>query len=54
MAYLNRLIAPILSGRADFTKGNRFAELDEFITMPLKRRIGKMGLSFVTKAASDY
>jgi dolichol-phosphate mannosyltransferase len=54
MAFMDLLISPIVSGEADFTKGNRFAELDDLTRMPLKRRIGNLGLSFITKAASGY
>jgi glycosyltransferase involved in cell wall biosynthesis len=53
-AYLVPLITPILMGQADYTKGNRFLHLNELMTMPLIRRIGNAGLSFLTKAASGY
>jgi glycosyltransferase involved in cell wall biosynthesis len=52
--YILQLIAPILTNRADFTKGNRFAHADQLKSMPLVRRIGNAGLSFLTKAASGY
>lgn len=54
MDYLNDLIAPILLGQADFSKGNRFANFEDMMHMPLIRRIGNLGLSFITKAASGY
>lgn len=53
-AYLIPLIAPILMGQADYTKGNRFLHANELKAMPLLRRIGNAGLSFLTKAASGY
>ena len=53
-AYLARLIHPIAIGHADFTKGNRFYDLDALRQMPLIRRIGNLGLTFLTKAASGY
>jgi len=54
ITYLNELIAPILLGQADFSKGNRFANFEAMSQMPGIRRIGNLGLSFITKAASGY
>jgi dolichol-phosphate mannosyltransferase len=53
-AYLLPLLAPILTGQADYTKGNRFLHIAELQNMPFFRRIGNAGLSFLTKAASGY
>lgn len=53
-AYLDRLIAPLLAGDADYTKGNRFLHEKALAKMPYLRRIGNLGLSFLTKAASGY
>ncbi len=53
-AYIIPLIAPILMGQADYTKGNRFLHAKELKSMPLIRRVGNAGLSFLTKAASGY
>jgi dolichol-phosphate mannosyltransferase len=53
-AYLPRLLQPILMGHSDFTKGNRFYDLSALRQMPLARRIGNLGLTFLTKAASGY
>jgi len=53
-SYLIQLIAPIVANQADYTKGNRFLHADELKSMPLIRRIGNAGLSFLTKAASGY
>lgn len=47
-------IAPILRGDADYTKGNRFYELEQIHRMPVLRVIGNAGLSFVTKVSSGY
>ncbi len=52
--YLNDMLSPILLGQADFTKGNRFTNPEDVTSMPLIRRIGNLGLSFITKAASGY
>ncbi|MEO5565555.1 MAG: glycosyltransferase family 2 protein [Luteimonas sp.] len=51
---LPRFVAPILAGRADYTKGNRFWDLAQLNKMPLVRRIGNLGLSFFSKASSGY
>lgn len=52
--YLPRLIEPIVSGRADFTKGNRFLHVTALKSMPLIRRIGNMAISLLFKLASGY
>jgi glycosyltransferase involved in cell wall biosynthesis len=49
-----RLIQPLLDGGADFSKGNRFRDLHALKSMPVFRRIGNLGLSFLIKAASGY
>lgn len=48
------LIQPILDSRADYTKGNRFFDLEDLSSMPLIRRVGNVGLSFITKISSGY
>jgi len=53
-AFLLPLIAPILRGEADCAKGNRFLHARELSAMPLQRRIGNIGLSFLTKMATGY
>ncbi len=53
-AHLPRLLAPVLAGTADYAKGNRFIHRRQLGTMPLLRRVGNTGLSFLTKAASGY
>ena len=52
--YLEDLVEPILSLQADYTKGNRFFHTKGISEMPLVRRIGNLGLSFLTKVASGY
>ncbi len=52
--YLSALIDPILHGRADYAKGNRFVHTGQLRSMPLLRRVGNLGLSFLTKLASGY
>lgn len=53
-ARLPALLAPICRGEADYTKGNRFLHVRELPQMPLLRRIGNIGLSFLAKLASGY
>jgi glycosyltransferase involved in cell wall biosynthesis len=48
------LVAPLISGQADFTKGNRFRDFIALSQMPLVRRLGNVGLSFLAKAATGY
>lgn len=52
--FLPALIAPIVRGEADYTKGNRYIHARQLRAMPLLRRIGNVGLSFSTKLASGY
>lgn len=51
---LPELIAPLIQGQADYTKGNRFRDFQSLQQMPLIRRIGNMGLGFLSKAATGY
>jgi len=53
-AQIGRLVAPIVQGRADYAKGNRFHELEFLRTMPRARLAGNALLSFVNKLASGY
>lgn len=47
-------IEPILAGEADYTKGNRFFDLEEIRAMPGMRIFGNAVLSFMTKFSSGY
>jgi len=49
-----RLLAPLITRRADFTKGSRFYDLHALRSMPAVRRWGNLGLTFLTKAASGH
>ena len=53
-AYLKALLKPILAGRADYTKGNRFRDLKALRQMPRVRLFGNSVLTFLVKAASGY
>jgi dolichol-phosphate mannosyltransferase len=53
-ALISRFVTPILNGEADYTKGNRFFNLESLRSMPSIRLIGNAGLSFITKLSSGY
>jgi dolichol-phosphate mannosyltransferase len=53
-AMIPYLISPIVAGNADYTKGNRFAVIEDVRGMPLGRIVGNVGLSFMTKLSSGY
>ena len=53
-AFLPALLTPLIQGRADYTKGNRFRDFVSLRKMPVIRRMGNLGLSFFTKAATGY
>jgi glycosyltransferase involved in cell wall biosynthesis len=53
-ALIPRLVKPILDGAADYTKGNRFFELEGLRSMPRARLVGNSLLSFANKLSSGY
>ncbi|VVP74738.1 glycosyltransferase family 2 protein [Pseudomonas fluorescens] len=53
-ALIYDFISPILEGEADYTKGNRFFDLEEIQAMPKMRLFGNAVLSFMTKLSSGY
>jgi len=53
-ALIPAFIAPILAGEADYTKGNRFFNLERLGAMPPVRLFGNAMLSFMTKLSSGY
>lgn len=48
------LISSIISGEADFSKGNRFYNINTLIKMPTIRLIGNSALSFINKIVNGY
>lgn len=54
MEHLPGLIQPLIEGKADYTKGNRFRDFVSLQQMPFIRRVGNMGLAFLAKAATGY
>lgn len=53
-ADLGRLVEPVVSGRADYCKGNRFAYPNGARQIPIVRRWGNLALSALTRVASGY
>ena len=45
---------PIIAGEADYTKGNRFYDIENLRGMPATRLFGNAVLSFMTKLSSGY
>ncbi len=53
-ALIPRFVQPIQVGRADYTKGNRFFNLNNVRKMPALRLFGNAVLSFLNKLSSGY
>ena len=53
-ALLPHFVQPLLTGAADYTKGNRFYHLESLHAMPWSRLIGNALLTFLTKISSGY
>lgn len=53
-ALIERFVAPIRAGLADYTKGNRFYDLTHIRQMPGLRLFGNTVLSLLTKLSSGY
>jgi len=51
---IGQFVSPIISGVADYTKGNRFFNLESLRSMPTLRLVGNAMLSFVSKLSSGY
>ncbi|UAB81206.1 glycosyltransferase family 2 protein [Marixanthomonas sp. SCSIO 43207] len=52
--YIPQLVAPILTTKHDFVKGNRFRDFRALKRMPWARRFGNLFLSFLSKVATGY
>ncbi|MEM7408158.1 MAG: glycosyltransferase family 2 protein [Pseudomonadota bacterium] len=53
-ALMERFIAPIAAGRADYTKGNRFYRIEDVRAMPATRLVGNAAFSFMSKLSTGY
>ncbi|MET0274337.1 MAG: glycosyltransferase family 2 protein [Phenylobacterium sp.] len=54
LGYAAQLVAPILLGEADYTKGNRFTSISHLRQMPGMRVFGNACLSFAAKLSTGY
>lgn len=54
VSYLPHLLVPLLDGRADYAKGNRFRHTKALVNMPKRRLVGNIGLTFLSKLATGY
>jgi dolichol-phosphate mannosyltransferase len=52
--YIEEMINYLVDDAAEMVKGNRFVNIKALMQMSLVRRIGNLGLSFLTKAATGY
>jgi glycosyltransferase involved in cell wall biosynthesis len=52
--YIPHFVMPIIEGKADFTKGNRFFYPEDIKAMPAIRLFGNAALSFLAKASTGY
>jgi dolichol-phosphate mannosyltransferase len=53
-ADISRMIEPIVDGRADYVKGNRFYYSGDLTGMPRSRKYGNAALSIITKFSTGY
>lgn len=53
-AILDRILDPVVEGRADYAKGNRLFSPDHWSGMPTWRLFGNVLLTFLTRVASGY
>ena len=53
-ALISEIVEPIVLGEADYTKGNRFYNLEKIRAMPMVRIFGNAVLSLMTKLSSGY
>jgi glycosyltransferase involved in cell wall biosynthesis len=53
-ALIDEFVEPILRGEADYTKGNRFYDLESLTGMPKMRVFGNAALSLLAKLSTGY
>ena len=49
-----KFLAPLITGKHDYSKGNRFFNVEDLLKMPKHRIIGNLILSFFCKFSSGY
>ncbi|GGD02537.1 glycosyltransferase family 2 protein [Hyunsoonleella pacifica] len=52
--YINELLIPLKTNKAQYAKGNRFRDFKALKQMPFFRKFGNLMLSFFMKAATGY
>lgn len=53
-AYIEEMVNYLIDDKAEMVKGNRFVNTKALMQMPFVRRLGNLGLSFLTKVATGY
>ena len=53
-SHIPDLLKPLIENKAEYAKGNRFKDFRALKQMPFVRKVGNLGLSFLTKVASGY
>ena len=53
-AELHRIVGPVVEGKCEYAKGNRFFWSETFAVMPRHRFLGNIGLSLLSKVSSGY
>lgn len=51
---IDKFIFPIIERNFDYAKGNRFYSISNVSQMPLIRKLGNLGLSFMSKLSTGY
>jgi glycosyltransferase involved in cell wall biosynthesis len=51
---ISKFVEPIILGEADYTKGNRFFDLQSLKSMPRIRIFGNLALTFMSKLSTGY
>lgn len=52
--YIDELVHPLIIGIANYTKGNRFYDIEAITQMPKIRIFGNLALSFMSKLSTGY
>lgn len=52
--YIEEMIRYLIDDKAEMVKGNRFVDTKALMKMPVVRRVGNLGLSFLMKVATGY
>jgi glycosyltransferase involved in cell wall biosynthesis len=53
-AVLERILAPVIDGKADYSKGNRLSSPEDIKEMPAWRSFGNFLLTLLSRASSGY